>query len=153
MVQSRFSTRTKVYKNGGAIEFVNKLHEGWSERHPGGEAAGGEPADNGASRSAPIEPGAVFLSYASEDREAARKLKEAFEAAGLSVVGSVAGLYLWVEVGDDLSTTQRLIERQVIVSPGRAFGTGGEGYIRLAMVPTVGECEEAAKVVTECLKS
>jgi aspartate/methionine/tyrosine aminotransferase len=85
-------------------------------------------------------------------REKRRILRSAFEAAGMKVVGSIAGLYLWVEVGDDLLTAERLMESQVVVSPGRAFGAGGEGYIRLAMVPGVGECEEAAKAVIECLR-
>jgi succinyldiaminopimelate transaminase len=85
--------------------------------------------------------------------EKRRVLRAAFEAAGLKVVGSAAGLYLWVEVGDDLDATERLLDHHVVVSPGRAFGPGGEGYIRLAMVPTVEECAEAAKVVTECLKN
>lgn len=85
--------------------------------------------------------------------EKRRLLRAAFEEADLPVIGSAAGLYLWVKVGDDLGATERLLDHHVVVSPGRAFGRGGEGYIRLAMVPTVEECAEAAKVVTECLKN
>ncbi len=93
--------------------------------------------------------------HAAERREifaAKRKvLRTAFEHAGLEIVGSRAGLYLWVAVGDDLAATDRLLDRGVVVSPGRFFGPGGEGYLRLALIPTVGECEAAAGAVTEAL--
>jgi acetylornithine aminotransferase len=80
-----------------------------------------------------------------------RALRGAFDAAGLEVVGSEAGLYLWLRVGDDVDTTARLLDHHVVVSPGRAFGDGGEGYIRLALVPTLDECAEAAEAVVKCL--
>ncbi len=79
-------------------------------------------------------------------------LRPVFDRLGLDVVGSVAGLYLWVAVGDDVTVTERLLEAGVVVSPGRVFGPGGEGYIRLALVPTLEECDEAAEVVMECLR-
>ena len=82
-----------------------------------------------------------------------RILRKAFDELGVEVVGSTAGLYLWVRVDDDLSVTQRLLGSGIVVSPGRAFGPGGEEYIRLAMVPTLDECEEAAKAVMECLSN
>jgi succinyldiaminopimelate transaminase len=80
-----------------------------------------------------------------------RVLREGFEAAGLEVVGSKAGLYLWMKVDDDMEATERLLAAGVVVSPGRAFGPGGEGYVRLALVPTVEDCAEAVEVVTRCL--
>jgi aspartate/methionine/tyrosine aminotransferase len=54
-------------------------------------------------------------------------------------------------VGDDVGATARLLDLHVVVSPGRAFGRGGEGYIRLALVPTLDECAEAAEAVVRCL--
>lgn len=78
-------------------------------------------------------------------------LRAAFDQAGMPTVASEAGLYLWVEVGDDLVITDRLLERGVVVSPGRYFGSGGEGFIRLALVPTLDECEESVEVLLECL--
>jgi succinyldiaminopimelate transaminase len=80
-------------------------------------------------------------------------LRAGFEQLGWKVVGSVAGLYLWVEVEDDLAVTKRLLERGVVVSPGRAFGMGGEGYIRLALVPTLEQCEQAMEVLVEALST
>ncbi|MBA2338181.1 MAG: aminotransferase class I/II-fold pyridoxal phosphate-dependent enzyme [Acidimicrobiia bacterium] len=79
-------------------------------------------------------------------------LRKAFEAAGHRVVASTAGLYLWVHVGDDLAVADALLDGGVVVSPGRIFGAGGEGHLRLALVPTLEECQAAVEVVAECLR-
>lgn len=81
-----------------------------------------------------------------------RVLLSSFDKAGLEVVGSHAGLYVWMKVPDDVAATADLLEHGIVVSPGRAFGPGGEGYIRLALVPTLDECHEAAEAVVRCLK-
>jgi succinyldiaminopimelate transaminase len=78
-------------------------------------------------------------------------LRPAFEATRHEIVASEAGLYLWVRVGDDLAVTKRLLGDGIVVSPGSAFGPGGEGHIRLALVPTLDECGEAAEVLKACL--
>jgi succinyldiaminopimelate transaminase len=78
-------------------------------------------------------------------------LRKAFESLGHTVVGSQAGIYLWVRVGDDVAVTERLLRAKIVVSPGRAFGPGGEGHIRLALVPTLADCDQAAEAVAECL--
>lgn len=76
---------------------------------------------------------------------------QAFAQLGYPTVASEAGLYLWIKVADDVAMTDQLLGHGVVVSPGRAFGQGGEGHIRLALVPTIEECREAVKVVQECL--
>ena len=78
-------------------------------------------------------------------------LRRAFEDLGYTVAASEGALYLWVEVGDDAAAARRLLDFGVVVSPGRAFGAGGEGYIRLALVPTVQACESAVEVLRSCL--
>ena len=78
-------------------------------------------------------------------------LRAAFESIGLEVVASAAAIYLWVAVSDDIKASDRLLTENVLVSPGRTFGPGGEGYIRLALVPTIEECEEATEVLKRCL--
>lgn len=78
-------------------------------------------------------------------------LRRAFDEIGVEVVASRAGLYLWVQVGDEVGATTRLLGEGVVVSPGSAFGPGGEGYLRLALVPTIEECEAAVEVVKACL--
>ena len=69
----------------------------------------------------------------------------------MRTVASRAGLYLWVAVEDDVAATERLLEGGIVVSPGRFFGPGGEGYLRLALVPTVADCEAAVAVVQKSL--
>jgi succinyldiaminopimelate transaminase len=93
--------------------------------------------------------------HASERRQvfAAKRriLAQAFADAGLEIVESRAGLYLWVKVEDDIETTNMLLEHGIVVSPGRFFGPGGEGYIRLALVPALEECAQAAEALTQAL--
>jgi aspartate/methionine/tyrosine aminotransferase len=78
-------------------------------------------------------------------------LRKAFESLGYEVRASRAGLYLWVKVGDDAATAVRLLDCGIVASPGRAFGAGGGGYLRLALVPTLEESEHAVEVLTSCL--
>jgi len=66
-------------------------------------------------------------------------------SCGWEIVASEATMYLWV-VGPDPGT---LLERGIIVSPGEMFGPSGEGYVRLALVPTLEECERAAEILRE----
>ncbi|GMQ85909.1 MAG: succinyldiaminopimelate transaminase [Acidimicrobiia bacterium] len=83
--------------------------------------------------------------------EKRRILRAAFDDLGLDVVGSAAGLYLWVAVDDDLAVSDRLLDEGVVVSPGRFFGRGGEGFLRLALVPALDECEAAADTLRSVL--
>jgi aspartate/methionine/tyrosine aminotransferase len=68
-----------------------------------------------------------------------------FERAGLQYLSTEASFYLWVAVpdGDDEAYALRLMEEGVIVAPGRAFGAGGEGYVRIALVPGLEDCKLA----------
>jgi succinyldiaminopimelate transaminase len=68
-----------------------------------------------------------------------------FEEAGLEYLPTEASFYLWVAIpdGDDEAYALRLMEEGVIVAPGRAFGAGGEGYIRIALVPGLEDCKLA----------
>jgi succinyldiaminopimelate transaminase len=79
-------------------------------------------------------------------------LRRPFEQLGYEVVASRAAIYLWAAVGDDLAVTERLLDGGVVVSPGRIFGAGGEGFIRLALVPTLDETREAVEVLKACLR-
>jgi LL-diaminopimelate aminotransferase len=78
-------------------------------------------------------------------------LAKAFDSLGYRISGSVAGIYLWVAVDDDVAVSERLLKDGILVTPGRGFGPGGEGYIRLALVPTLDECDEAAEALAACL--
>ena len=73
---------------------------------------------------------------------------------GWRVAASTATMYLWVEVpGDETSEAcaERLLRHGVVVAPGSYLGDSGEGYVRLALVPTLQECERAAAILEEVL--
>ncbi|HEX2181655.1 MAG TPA: succinyldiaminopimelate transaminase [Rubrobacteraceae bacterium] len=71
--------------------------------------------------------------------------KDFFGRVGLGYLPTDASLYLWVAVpgGDDEAYALRLLEEGIVVAPGRSFGAGGEGYIRVALVPGLQECRRA----------
>jgi succinyldiaminopimelate transaminase len=76
-------------------------------------------------------------------------LLPALRAAGLEHVGGDASFFLWMRVpdGDDEGLAARWLERGVVAAPGSYLGAGGEGHLRLALVPTVEACERAAELV------
>jgi len=91
-------------------------------------------------------------------REAYRRKREillgVLSRRGLRVAGSEATMYLWVEVPKGESSeafSARLLEHGVIVAPGSYLGEAGEGYARIALVPTEEECRRAAEILEEVL--
>ena len=81
-------------------------------------------------------------------------LLPALARKGIRVAGSEATMYLWLEVPAGESSEElaaRLLEHGLIVSPGTFFGPSGEGYWRLALVPTEAECERAAEILDRVL--
>jgi N-succinyldiaminopimelate aminotransferase len=67
---------------------------------------------------------------------------------------SEATFYLWLRVPQGESSEafgRRLLEHGVVVAPGSYFGPSGEGYARLALVPSFGQCERAAAILEEVL--
>ena len=76
------------------------------------------------------------------------------ERKGVRLAGSSATMYLWLEAppgesSDDLAA--RLLEHGLVVSPGSFFGAAGEGYWRMALVPTEEECRRAAAILERVL--
>ena len=99
----------------------------------------------------------------SDDEHAARRC-ETFDAkrrvvlnfcaqAGLEVSGSQATFYVWIRApgGDDAAYAEALLGHRVIVSPGRVFGPGGEGWLRLALVPDLAGCEQACAIWADAI--
>ena len=80
----RFSSATQIFREADPIAFINELHQRWTESHP---VTGPSDAPQSTAFSLPhdLEPGAVFLSYASGDWPAVEKLKAALEEAGVDV--------------------------------------------------------------------
>ncbi len=78
-----YSCSTKIYSEGGPVEFVDRLYEKWVARNPTNTVANITPSAQ--SPTSEMPPGAFFISYASQDIEAAKRLKESLEIAGLDV--------------------------------------------------------------------
>jgi acetylornithine aminotransferase len=79
---------------------------------------------------------------------------EAFARKGACVAASEAGMYLWLEAPAGESSeafATRLLERGVVVAPGSYLGAHGEGYVRLALVPSLEDCARAAAILEEVL--
>jgi acetylornithine aminotransferase len=78
-----------------------------------------------------------------------------FETSGIHVAGSVATFYLWVAVPEGRTSLDWSLElldgADVLVAPGSFFGPAGEGFVRMAMVPTLEECERAAEALDPVL--
>jgi LL-diaminopimelate aminotransferase len=70
-----------------------------------------------------------------------------FGRAGLEYLSTDASFYLWVAVpdGDDEAYALRLMEEGIVVAPGNSFGPGGEGYVRIALVPGLEDCGTAIR--------
>jgi succinyldiaminopimelate transaminase len=87
-------------------------------------------------------------------RDAYRRKRDVFlpvlERRGWRVAASEATMYLWVEVASDEtseSCADRLLSHGIVVAPGSFLGESGEGYIRIALVPTLEECRRAAAIL------
>jgi acetylornithine aminotransferase len=96
--------------------------------------------------------------HVARTREAYRRKREVFlpvlERNGWRVAASEATMYLWVEVpgGESSeSAAERLLAHGIVVAPGAYLGAAGEGYVRLALVPALGECERAAEILERIL--
>jgi acetylornithine aminotransferase len=78
-------------------------------------------------------------------------LLPALRAAGLEPAGGEATFFLWLRVpgaGDAEAYALRLLdELGIVVAPGPYFGRGGEGHIRVALVPTLQACRRAAQLL------
>jgi succinyldiaminopimelate transaminase len=88
-------------------------------------------------------------------RDAYRRKREALlpalEGKGLHVAGGrSATMFLWLEAPSD-DIAEQLLEHGVIVSPGTFFGPAGDGYFRMALVPTEEECRRAATILERVL--
>lgn len=81
-------------------------------------------------------------------------LVEALRKIGLKVKPPKATFYLWMEIpGGQTSAgfATKLLEQGVVVTPGTAFGSEGEGFIRLALTQPKERLVEAASRICKCL--
>ncbi len=68
------------------------------------------------------------------------------ESHGLRSAGGEATFFLWLDAGPGADALAgRLLADGIVLAPGSFFGSAGAGYLRLALVPTLAECERAAE--------
>ncbi|MCW3039026.1 MAG: aminotransferase class I/II-fold pyridoxal phosphate-dependent enzyme [Solirubrobacterales bacterium] len=75
-------------------------------------------------------------------------LLPALEDVGLRPAGGEATFFLWLALPAGWTSSEAfalaLLEQGLVVAPGAFFGPEGEGYVRVALVPTLAACEAAA---------
>ncbi len=76
-----FKTRAEFFRLDRPVEFVDELCRRWEAVAPAAVPI----ADQAPTATPTMEPGAVFLSYASEDRPEAQAVRDALDAAGIDV--------------------------------------------------------------------
>lgn len=76
-----FKTRAEFFHLDQPVAFVDELCRRWEEVAPAAAATG----EQAQTATPTMEPGAVFLSYASEDRPEAQAVRDALDAAGIDV--------------------------------------------------------------------
>jgi succinyldiaminopimelate transaminase len=94
--------------------------------------------------------------HVEETRERYRRKRELFlelfERKGVRVAGSRAGMYVWLESPEPSEAfAARLLEHGIVVAPGAYLGAHGEGYVRLALVPSLEDCARAVAILEEVL--
>jgi hypothetical protein len=87
-----FSYRTQLFEQGNAAEFVRELSARYQAKFPSEASravapAAGAKADGTTTDASgeAMKPGSVFLSYASQDATAVKKIRDALEAVGIEV--------------------------------------------------------------------
>ena len=74
-------------------------------------------------------------------------LLPALLALGLEPAGGDATFFLWMRTpdpDDEAFAAALLADHAVVVAPGSYLGAGGRGQVRIAVVPTLERCREAA---------
>jgi acetylornithine aminotransferase len=83
-----------------------------------------------------------------------RLFLDLFARTGLRVAGSDATMYLWLAVPDGETSegfVERLLAHGVVLTPGSYLGAAGEGYARVALVPSEEECARAVEILERAL--
>ncbi len=90
---------------------------------------------------------ALRAGFAAKRAEALAFFAGAPRAAGFRVVANDATFYLWIAVPSGQHSgdvaARWLDDAGVAVVPGEAMGPEGEGYLRVALVPTLEDCRAA----------
>jgi LL-diaminopimelate aminotransferase len=84
----------------------------------------------------------MLASYESRRNIIAEKLQN----LGLTFAMPKGGLYIWAKIPGNISSEEYVLhilqEKQVSFAPGSAFGTNGEGYIRVSICANIDNIEQ-----------
>jgi hypothetical protein len=127
----QFSRETNFYSEGTPVDFVRALHVRWRERHPdtAKPITAPQPAAAAAADAAEMADPWLFISYASQDAPAVKRLRDALDQAGFNVWVDLERL----ESGDDYTRKIRdNINRCSLFLPviSRNTESRGEGFFR-----------------------
>jgi aspartate/methionine/tyrosine aminotransferase len=86
--------------------------------------------------------------FSEEYAEKQALLRSALESKGFEIFGGEATFYLWFnhpqyKTSDALM--QLFLSQHLVLSPGSAFGSDGEGYVRLVYCCTLDQCREISR--------
>lgn len=110
---------------------------------------------------------AALVAWTEEAASARASMRDTFRARrdhllgllsselNLRAVATEGAFYTMVDVsayGDSMSVTERLLQHRVITVPGSAFGTEGEGYLRVSFCADPGALEEGVRRMEEALR-
>ncbi|MCL6517550.1 MAG: aminotransferase class I/II-fold pyridoxal phosphate-dependent enzyme [Alicyclobacillus sp.] len=102
-------------------------------------------------------PAETFHHQARRYQERRDALVQGFAEAGWPIASPPATMFAWAPIpvpGSAADFAMDLMEQTgVAVTPGEAFGSRGEGYVRIALVQPVPRLREAARRVGEYLKA
>ena len=83
----------------------------------------------------------------------AKVLRDGAKKAGLKVFGGVNAPYIWVRAPKGVTSWQAfdriLNDANVVITPGRGFGSRGEGYFRISAFNSRANAEEVARRLQE----
>lgn len=74
---------------------------------------------------------------------------------GISVRMPDGGMFVWLKIPSHVTSLQfalKAIDYGVVITPGHAFGDGGEGYVRIALVQNDDELIKGAKRLVRLIK-
>ena len=110
---------------------------------------------------------AALVAWTEEAASARASMRDTFRARrdhlltllsrelGLRAVATEGAFYTLVDVsahGDSMSVAERLLQQRVITVPGSAFGTEGEGHLRVSFCADLDVLEEGVRRMGEALR-
>jgi LL-diaminopimelate aminotransferase len=102
-------------------------------------------------------PSEVFEAQLSEYVKRRDALRDGLAEAGWTIPTTRATMFVWARIPAAVSSREfafsLLREAGVACTPGDAFGSEGEGYVRMALVHSVEKLQEAAHRVSRFLES